>query len=81
MKTPPRELNSYPVIAMLPDRSGCVDAFFVVVKRLDAHETYDYVVAYWRPRCEDTWLSGYYTDSLDDALANLLERAGLAGDQ
>lgn len=60
---------------------GAPDGGFIVLverdKSLYASVDARYVTAYWRERCEDTWMSGHYDMSLVDALQDMAERAGV----
>jgi hypothetical protein len=81
-------LNGYPVIASLPRMHslmngrratiahGIIATMIVVVHRYD-HEHQPFVVAEWAPGLGSSWNDGDYVDSLDEALAAMVRRAGL----
>jgi len=71
----PPFLSGYPVIAALPVLHD-VGRIVVLVHRQE-HPVHEYVTAVWSSNCGDSWDSGTYIETLSDALASLIERAGV----
>ena len=75
METPPRKLNGYDVIGILPAVAG-EDIYAVLVHRPnDRHARY--VTAMWHPRMGSEWHQGHYIKDPSLAIEDLVRRAGL----
>jgi hypothetical protein len=69
----PQTLNGYPVIAAIPVHR--LEGLLAVIVHRAGHPVHEYLTAIWSLRCGDTWDSGFYVETLDEAIASLIERA------
>lgn len=63
MRTPPKTLNGYPVIA----KSQLDDEAWVIICYREGHSAHEYVVAKWSIHSPNEWIQGHYFETILNA--------------